>query len=140
MFHAPGTCAGWWARCPRILGTCRILPGHVPHAWDGACPSRASRTRSAHRTRVTRRGRVPRAGDACRMVGMLPPHPGNLQKLSQAFGTRPGRLLRVPRMWGQHAHHLACVPGAWNTPPTRRTCTHALRHVINYFTLLIYVL
>src|SRR6266481_9407666 len=47
VFHTPGTRAGWWACCPHILGTRRSCPGHVPHTWDSACPSRMSRTRSA---------------------------------------------------------------------------------------------
>src|SRR6266481_438908 len=216
MFHVPGMHAGWWACCPHILGTCKSRPRRVAHARDGARPSHASRTR---------RGRVPRAGDACHVVGTLPPHPGNTlnasrarathpgrvahihaqnaswtrdwdvhrpgrvphawdgfctfpgcggsvpttwhaspargtrprrvgrvlraervldarlgHALSQACGTRPGRILRVPRMRGQCAHHPARVPGMWNTPPMRRTHTHPLRRVINYFTLLIYVL
>src|SRR6266481_3757459 len=134
MFHVPGTRAGWWARCPRILGTHRIRPGRVPHAWDGACPSHASRTR---------RGRVPRAGDACRMVGTLPPHPGNVQKPSQACGTRPGRCTSQSRVQdafctctratrpGHVAHARdafsvfpgcgGSVPTTWHASPARGT-------------------
>src|SRR6266481_881698 len=47
VFHAPGTHAGWWARCLHILGTCKRCPGHVEHAWDSAHPSCVSSMCSA---------------------------------------------------------------------------------------------
>src|SRR6266481_2785711 len=40
---------------------------------------------------ATHQGRVPHAGDTCQTVGMLPPHPWNMQKPSQACGTCPGQ-------------------------------------------------
>src|SRR6266481_6406399 len=47
---------------------------------------------------VTCWGCVPRTGDTCQMVGMLPPHPGDTQKLS----------------WG----HTEAILGVWHIPRT----------------------
>ena len=103
-------------------------------------------------TRATRRGRVPHAGDTCRMVGTLPPHPGNMQKLSRVCATCLGWCMSQSRVqdafcaqnasdasgacsthWGRvldggHAaptswEHAEAVPGVCHTPGTASTCS-----------------
>src|SRR6266481_3074050 len=101
-----------------VSGACSTCRGHMPdggHAaptsWEHveAVPGVwhmpgtvhipvASRMRSVRRMRLTCQGCVPRAGDACWMVGTLPPHPGNTQKLSRACATCLGRCMSQSRV------------------------------------------
>src|SRR6266481_5394440 len=103
--------------------TCATRQGCVPHARDmcwmvgtlpphpgnmqklsqacstclGQCMSQSlvQDTFCMHRTSPMCRGRVPHARDVFQMVGTLPPHPGNMQKVSQACATCPGCVAHV---------------------------------------------
>src|SRR6266481_7860273 len=116
MFHALGTHARWWACCHHILGTHRSHPRHVPHARDGAHPSCTSDASGACST--------------CQMVGMLPPHPGNMQKLSRTCSTHPGCVARARDMFSMFPGCGGGMPTMWHVSPAHGTCPRRVRHIL----------
>src|SRR6266481_3652145 len=80
-------------------------------------------------------GCVPRAGDMCQMVGTLPPHPGNMQKLSQACGTCLGWCTSQSRIQDTLGVCSTCqghVPDSGHTAPTSWEHTKAVPGVWHF--------
>src|SRR6266481_5360191 len=66
-------------------------------------------------------GHVPHTGDTCQMVGMLPPHSWNMQRLSRACGTCLGQCTSQ-----LHIQDVFCMQ---NTCNASWTCSMCLGHV-----------